>query len=130
MAMLGYCERGPHSEVRMTGMRPEDPVPESWVDQRVTLRRLGGTHERIVVGELKAVNDRGVVVVEEPGKTISFCPWTSVAMISLGGMKEIQMSTLGEPTATRTEGETPDILPPRTTDEVSPTRPGDVPPLV
>jgi hypothetical protein len=61
----------------------ELPAPDAWMGQRVSVWVIGD-RRAAVTGELKEVNELGVVVEESAGVD-AFCPWSGISIIRLGG---------------------------------------------
>ena len=70
------------TEVGMTQEAAENRVPDAWIGQLVSVWVIGD-RRAVVVGELKAVVELGVVVQEVRGG-VAFCPWSGISTIRLG----------------------------------------------
>lgn len=57
------------------------PAPDAWIGERVSVWVIGDRRAG-VIGELKEVNELGVVV-EEPSGANAFCPWSGISIIRL-----------------------------------------------
>jgi len=65
----------------MVGEPAERQAPEAWIGKRVSVWVIGGRRP-VVVGELRAVEELGVIV-EESGGISAFCPWSGISIIRL-----------------------------------------------
>lgn len=59
----------------------ERQAPEAWIGERVSVWVIGD-RRAVVVGELRAVEELGIVV-EESGGMSAFCPWSGISIIRL-----------------------------------------------
>jgi hypothetical protein len=58
----------------------ERQAPEVWIGKRVSVWVIGD-RRTVVVGELRAVEELGLV--EESGGISAFCPWRGISIIRL-----------------------------------------------
>jgi len=65
----------------MMGDPAERQAPEVWIGKRVSVWVIGDRRP-VVVGELRAVEELGVVV-EESGGISALCPWSGISIIRL-----------------------------------------------